>query len=168
MPGMPAFAPDAPRSEGNSGLESLSNEFGKVSTVIPNPVAPFANGGEGSVFSWQRERKIWLIERQNLTRQDFAEDFAKSKSGSLTAVPTKRGRVREDNAIGKYRPNCNSRSQQADPSPPSPQNGAGFGMTAYLRSNFQAIRGIVTLSSRTQSRRLRMAVRDPFFPGGIK
>jgi hypothetical protein len=69
-------------------IREFSKEFGKVSTVIPNPVAPFANGGEGSVFSWQREMKIWLIERQNRTRQDFAGDFAKAKSGSLTAVPT--------------------------------------------------------------------------------
>ena len=53
---------------------------------------------EKEIKGWRREKKIWLIEHQIPTWHDFAEDFAKSKSGSLTAVPTKRGRVRDDSA----------------------------------------------------------------------
>ena len=55
---------------------------------------------EKEIKGWRREKKIWLIEKRNPTWHDFAEDFAGSKSGSLTAVPTKRGRVRDDSAGG--------------------------------------------------------------------
>jgi putative endonuclease len=52
---------------------------------------------EKEIKGWRREKKIWLIERRNPTWRDFAEDFAPPKSRSLTAVPIKRGRVRDDN-----------------------------------------------------------------------
>lgn len=53
---------------------------------------------EKEIKGWRREKKIWLIERDNPTWQDFAENFAPVKSRSLTAVPTGRGRVRDDNS----------------------------------------------------------------------
>ena len=59
---------------------------------------------EKEIKGWRREKKIWLIEKRNPTWHDFAEDFAGSKSGSLTAVPTKRGRVRDDSAAGGVTP----------------------------------------------------------------
>jgi hypothetical protein len=55
---------------------------------------------EKEIKGWRREKKLWLIERDNPTWQDFAENFAAMKSRSLTAVPTKRGRVRDDNDGG--------------------------------------------------------------------
>ena len=55
---------------------------------------------EKEIKGWRREKKIWLIERDNPTWQDFAENFAPVKSRSLTAVPTNRGRVRDDNSGG--------------------------------------------------------------------
>ena len=53
---------------------------------------------EKEIKGWRREKKIWLIERDNSTWLDLAESFAPLKSRSLTAVPTNRGRVRDDNA----------------------------------------------------------------------
>jgi putative endonuclease len=58
---------------------------------------------EKEIKGWRREKKIWLIERQNPTWQDFTEHLAKPKSRSLTAVPARRGRVRDDNGA-KARP----------------------------------------------------------------
>jgi putative endonuclease len=55
---------------------------------------------EKEIKGWRREKKICLIERDNPTWQDFADDFAPVKSRSLTAVPTNRGRVRDDNLGG--------------------------------------------------------------------
>jgi putative endonuclease len=55
---------------------------------------------EKEIKGWRREKKMWLIERDNPTWQDFAENFAPLKSRSLTAVPTSRGRVRDDNSGG--------------------------------------------------------------------
>jgi putative endonuclease len=55
---------------------------------------------EKEIKGWRREKKIWLIEEKNPTWQDFAEEFAPSKSRSLTAVPTNRGRVRDDKSPG--------------------------------------------------------------------
>jgi putative endonuclease len=55
---------------------------------------------EKEIKGWRREKKIWLIERDNPTWHDFAENFAPMKSRSLTAVPTNRGRVRDDNSGG--------------------------------------------------------------------
>jgi putative endonuclease len=55
---------------------------------------------EKEIKGWRREKKIWLIERDNPTWQDFADNFAPVKSRSLTAVPTNRGRVRDDNSGG--------------------------------------------------------------------
>jgi putative endonuclease len=52
---------------------------------------------EKEIKGWRREKKIWLIERDNPTWRDFAEDFAPVKSRSLIAVPIRRGRVRDDN-----------------------------------------------------------------------
>jgi len=52
---------------------------------------------EKEIKGWCREKKIWFIERDNPTWQDLAESFAQMKSRSLTAVPTNRGRVRDDN-----------------------------------------------------------------------
>jgi putative endonuclease len=51
---------------------------------------------EKEIKGW-REKKLWLIERDNPTWQDLGENFVPMKSRSLTAVPTKRGRVRDDN-----------------------------------------------------------------------
>ena len=56
---------------------------------------------EKEIKGWRREKKVWLIEKRNPTWHDFGEDLARCKSGSLTVVPTKRGRVRDDNAGGK-------------------------------------------------------------------
>jgi putative endonuclease len=56
---------------------------------------------EKEIKGWRREKKIWLMEHQNPTWHDFAEDLAQSKSRSLTAVPTKRGRIRDDSAVRK-------------------------------------------------------------------
>ena len=52
---------------------------------------------EKEIKGWRREKKLWLIGRDNPTWQDFAENFAPSKSRSLTTAPTNRGRVRDDN-----------------------------------------------------------------------
>jgi putative endonuclease len=52
---------------------------------------------EKEIKGWRREKKIWLIELDNPTWQDLAENFAPVKSRSLTTVPTSRGRVRDDN-----------------------------------------------------------------------
>lgn len=46
---------------------------------------------EKEIKGWRREKKIWLIERQNPTWQDFADKFVRSDSRSLTAVPHKPG-----------------------------------------------------------------------------
>jgi putative endonuclease len=51
---------------------------------------------EKEIKGWRREKKLWLIQRDNPTWQDFAESFAPSKSRSLTTVPANRGRVRDD------------------------------------------------------------------------
>ena len=48
---------------------------------------------EKEIKGWRREKKLWLIERDNPTWRDFAEDFAPPKSRSLAAVPTNRGRA---------------------------------------------------------------------------
>jgi putative endonuclease len=55
---------------------------------------------EKEIKGWRREKKLWLIERDNPTWQDFADNFAPVKSRSLTAVPTNGGRVRDDNSGG--------------------------------------------------------------------
>jgi putative endonuclease len=55
---------------------------------------------EKEIKGWRREKKIWLIERDNPPWQDFAGNFAPLKSRSLTPVPTSRGRVRDDNSGG--------------------------------------------------------------------
>ena len=55
---------------------------------------------EKEIKGWRREKKIWLIERDNSTWQDIAENFAPVKSRSLTAVPKNGGRVRDDNLRG--------------------------------------------------------------------
>lgn len=56
---------------------------------------------EKEIKGWRREKKTWLIERDNPTWQDLAESFApvkKEKSRSLTTVPKDGGRVRDDNS----------------------------------------------------------------------
>ena len=55
---------------------------------------------EKEIKGWRREKKIWLIGRDNPTWQDLAENFApgqKAQSRSLTTVPKDGGRVRDDN-----------------------------------------------------------------------
>jgi putative endonuclease len=56
---------------------------------------------EKEIKGWRREKKIWLIERDNPTWQDFADSFAPVKSRSLTTVPKNGGRVRDDNSGGE-------------------------------------------------------------------
>jgi putative endonuclease len=56
---------------------------------------------EKEIKGWRREKKIWLIQRHNRTWEDLAERFAGDhgrdvQSRSLTPVPAKRGRVRDD------------------------------------------------------------------------
>jgi putative endonuclease len=52
---------------------------------------------EKKIKGWRREKKFWLIERDNPTWEDSAESFVPTRSRSLTTVPTDRGRVRDDN-----------------------------------------------------------------------
>jgi putative endonuclease len=51
---------------------------------------------EKEIKGWRREKKFWLIERDNPTWEDSAESFVPTRSRSLTTVPTDRGRVRND------------------------------------------------------------------------
>src|ERR1700676_4548524 len=56
---------------------------------------------EKEIKGWRRQKKIWLIQRDNPTWEDFAANFAPLKSRTLTAVPTNRGRDRDDNSGGE-------------------------------------------------------------------
>jgi len=64
----------------------------------------------------------------------------KVKSGSLTTVPKNGGRVRDDNLGGgecgwSRRILRRWKKWKADPSPPSPRTGAGFGMTTQVATS---------------------------------
>jgi putative endonuclease len=73
----------------------------------------YAIAREKEIKAWRREKKIWLIERDNPTWEDLAQrietrqpmEKARSKhdrdSRSLTPVRELRDRVRDDNADGK-------------------------------------------------------------------
>ena len=64
---------------------------------------------EKEIKAWRREKKVWLIHRHNRAWDDLSEQFVGSQ---------------EHNQRAKDR-----KQERADPSPPSPKGGAGFGMT---------------------------------------
>jgi putative endonuclease len=64
---------------------------------------------EKEIKGWRREKKIWLIKRNNPTWQDLAEQFP-SKHNNQKQIPHPRSpkpgdRVRDDNAASRSRQN---------------------------------------------------------------
>ena len=92
--------------EHRQGLVSgFTSRYGIFRLVHCEPFADIrdAIAREKEIKGWRREKKIWLIERDNPTWEDLAVSFApgqKAKSRSLTAVPKDGGRVRDDNLGG--------------------------------------------------------------------
>jgi putative endonuclease len=83
--------------EHRQGLVSgVTSRYGVFRLAHCEPFADIrdAIAREKEIKRWRREKKLWLIERNNPTWEDLAVSFVpgrKAKSRSLTAVPKRRG-----------------------------------------------------------------------------
>jgi hypothetical protein len=89
-----------PYPERQMPASSISLTDVELLIVIPNPVAPFANGGEGSALSS-------TAERLNPTQEDFAEERCEVRMGMLRfpAYANRDHRAsasRQDNALQNF------------------------------------------------------------------